>query len=108
MGGAVLADGVDPMSIRTNSSVNTIFSLVNSMVGGTMLLFPVLCMQAGIITSTFIMGISCFVSYTTCAIFTKHMKDSEIDIQWPIKRILGNGWYIFFVSICTFYLFFLC
>lgn len=45
MGGAVLADGVDPMSIRTNSSMNTVFSLVNSMVGGTMLLFPVLCMQ---------------------------------------------------------------
>lgn len=108
MGGAALADNIDPKSIQKNSSISTIFGLVNSMVGGTMLLLPTLCNEAGYITGIVILSISCFISYVTCAIFTKHMKESELDIQWAIKRILGNKWYTFFVIICTIYLFFLC
>ncbi|KRX11065.1 hypothetical protein PPERSA_05174 [Pseudocohnilembus persalinus] len=108
MGGAALADGIDPKSIQTNSSVQTVNGLVNSMVGGTMLLLPTMTLQAGMFTTLIILGISCFVSFTTCSILTIHMKESELDVQWSIKRILGYKWYVFFVSICTFYLFFLC
>lgn len=76
----VISDGVDPESIRVNSSMNTIWSLVNSMVGGTMLLFPTMCIQSGFVTAAVVMSISCVISYKTCAIFTIHMKANEIDI----------------------------
>lgn len=71
---------VDILSLRVNSSVTTIFSLVNSMIGGTMLLLPILFMECGIILSEIILIISGFISYKTVEIYSIHMKDNEFDI----------------------------
>jgi hypothetical protein len=41
MGIVKIDEYADPLSLRVNSSVTTVFSLTNSMIGGTMLLLPI-------------------------------------------------------------------
>lgn len=65
MGVVKIDENVDPLSLRVNSSLTTIFSLVNSMIGGTILLLPSLFMECGIIVSEIILIISGFISYKT-------------------------------------------
>jgi amino acid permease len=43
--------------------------MVNTMVGGTILLLPVLFQKAGIILSLIIVCISGFISYKTCDVY---------------------------------------
>jgi hypothetical protein len=42
MGIVQVDENADPKSLRVNSSMTTVFSLINSMIGGTMLLMPTL------------------------------------------------------------------
>lgn len=80
MGVVKIDENVDPMSLRVNSSLTTIFSLVNSMIGGTMLLLPALFKSCGIVVSEIILIISGFISYKTVDMYSVHMKDKEFDI----------------------------
>lgn len=80
MGIIKIDDNIDPLSLRVNSSLTTIFSLVNSMIGGTMLLLPSLFKECGIIVSEIILIISGFISYKTVDMYSVHMKDKEFDI----------------------------
>ena len=75
------------------------------MVGGSMLVLPLLFSSSGIIISTIIMIISGIFSWKTCSIYTEHLKEKEMDISDSIYRILGNKWRILFVIISTIYLF---
>ena len=91
MGGIVKFDeNADPKTYQVNSSVTTVFSLINSMIGGTMLLLPSLFSEAGIIVSEIILLISGYISYKTVVLYATHMKDNEIDMQYIVKRILGK------------------
>ncbi|KRX05945.1 hypothetical protein PPERSA_01023 [Pseudocohnilembus persalinus] len=78
--------------IRQNSSLQTIFTLINLMIGGTILILPSLTLQKGIIITPLVLIITGGISYKTCSIYNSLMKEDEIDVQYPIKRILGKNW----------------
>ncbi len=58
---------------KTNSSMDTIFVLVNSMIGGAMLTFPILFRSAGLATSAIVLLLSGYISFKTCRIYIFHM-----------------------------------
>ncbi|EGR33213.1 transmembrane amino acid transporter protein, putative [Ichthyophthirius multifiliis] len=94
----------DPQSIQKNSTFSTLFSMLNTMVGGTILLLPVLFQKAGIILSVIIVSISGYISYKTCDVYMQHLKYKEKDVQDSVKRLLGQKYYLFFMIICTMFL----
>ena len=92
------------MSTQTNSSITTIFTLLNSMIGGAMLTFPVLFRKAGIVTGIMVLVVSATISYKTCRIYVMHLARKDNDVEDTIKRILGLKWERFFRLITGFYL----
>lgn len=58
---------------KKNSSTSTIFALVNSMIGGTMLTLPLLFRDAGIVTSAIVLVLSGIISRKTCNIYIQHL-----------------------------------
>jgi sodium-coupled neutral amino acid transporter 9 len=92
------------MSTQTNSSITTIFTLINSMIGGAMLTFPVLFQKAGIFTGILVLIVSSIISYKTCRIYVMHLSSKDNDVEDTIKRILGLKWERFFRLITGFYL----
>lgn len=92
------------MSTATNSSITTIFTLINSMIGGAMLTFPVLFQKAGILTGILVLIVSSAISYKTCRIYVMHLAPKDNDVEDTIKRILGLKWERFFRLITGFYL----
>lgn len=77
---------------KENSSITTIFTLLNSMIGGAMLTFPVLFKKAGIITGIIVLIISSMISYITCRIYIMHLSANDKDVEDTIKRIMGIKW----------------
>ena len=75
-----------------NSSMSTIFALVNSMIGGTMLTMPILFLKSGIVTGILVLLVSGFVSYKTCRIYVTHLAKGDNDVEDSIKRILSSKW----------------
>lgn len=92
------------MPSNLNSSVTTIFTLLNSMIGGAMLTFPVLFQKAGIVTGIVVLAVSCLISYKTCRIYIIHLSPNDKDVEDTIKRILGLKWEKFFRLITGLYL----
>ena len=80
------------MSVQENSSVTTIFTIINSMIGGAMLTFPILFREAGILTSVLVLVISSLISYKTCRIYILHLAPSDNDAEDTIRRIMGSKW----------------
>ena len=68
------------MSTQTNSSITTIFTLLNSMIGGAMLTFPVLFQKAGIVTGIIVLVVSAIISYKTCRIYVMHLAPKDNDV----------------------------
>jgi amino acid permease len=66
--------------------------MFNSMVGGAMLTFPILYRSAGVVTSSIMLLLSGLISFVTCRIYVLHMSDSDRDVEWTIRRILGRKW----------------
>ncbi|KAL4443102.1 hypothetical protein ABPG74_002169 [Tetrahymena malaccensis] len=104
MGGVEIDRNQDPSTYQTNSLMSTVFSLLNSMIGGTMLFLPLYFNQTGIITSIIIMIIMGIVSMKGCDIYVQHLKKNEFDIQETLGRIMGNRWRMFFIVISTIYM----
>ena len=77
---------------QENASISTIFTLINSMIGGAMLTFPVLFKEAGIITGIIVLIISAIISYKTCRIYVMHLAPGDNDVEDTIKRIMGAKW----------------
>ncbi|CAK62184.1 unnamed protein product (macronuclear) [Paramecium tetraurelia] len=77
---------------KTQSSVQTIVGIVNSMVGSLCLVLPLVFLNYGVISCTVIMIILGFVQYNTCSLLILHLKDQEVDTEHMIKRILGKQW----------------
>jgi amino acid permease len=77
---------------KSNSSTSTVFTLVNSMIGGAMLTFPVLFRNSGLLTSIIVLFVSGFISYKTCRIYVIHLSEGDEDVEVTIRRILGKKW----------------
>jgi amino acid permease len=60
-----------------NSSWTTIFSLVNTMIGGAMLTLPLLFRTSGVLTGILVLLISGVISYKTCMLYILHMAEEE-------------------------------
>jgi len=87
--------------LRKNSSIKTIFNLANTMVGSSIVVFPNLFQESGIITALIILFIIGGISCKTCLLEISHFKMTELDFADTILRILGRKWFFFynFVSI---------
>lgn len=91
---------------KKNSSIKTIFTIANTMVGSAIVVFPLIFSTSGLLTSLivllFVGGISC----KTCLLEIVHFKMSEMDFPDAIKRILGRKWFLAY-SLCSVLLLFI-
>ena len=92
------------MGENLNPSWSTIFTLVNSMIGGTMLTLPILFRTSGILTGLLVLFVSGIISYKTCRIYVLHMSEAENSIEETIKRLLSRKWENFFKGLTGIYL----
>ncbi|KRX10480.1 hypothetical protein PPERSA_08782 [Pseudocohnilembus persalinus] len=104
---AEIDKNTDPKSLQVNSSYNTITSLLNQMVGGTMLVLPLLFNQNGIIGGFFNMMITGIIEWRANLIYIDHFKEKEFDYQDTILRILGPKYEKLFKWVKWLYLFFI-
>ena len=63
------------MAEGLNPSWSTIFTLVNTMIGGTMLTLPMLFRTSGVCTGVIVLLLSGFISYKTCRLYILHMAE---------------------------------
>lgn len=59
---------------KKNSSLTTVLALLNNMLGGALLSFPILFKQKGIISSAIVVGASALIAFVTCRIYVVHAK----------------------------------
>ena len=83
-------------SQHKNSSLKSIFNMANTMVGSSIVVFPNLFQQSGIITSLIVLLIIGSISCKTCLIELTHFKSTELDFADTILRILGRRWFFFY------------
>lgn len=88
-----------------NSSSKTIFSIVNTMVGSSVVVFGFHFQNVGLISSLVTAILIGIISYKTCSIQLKHFKLEETDLPDSIDRILGRKWYLLYISSSFFLLF---
>jgi sodium-coupled neutral amino acid transporter 9 len=96
-----------PAATDGQSDQNIIFSMTNNMVGGSLLIFPILFYDAGLITSVLCCLIYAAVNFKSSKIYLQHFKNKEPDIQFSVRRILGYRYYIAFNISSVMALFFL-
>lgn len=60
------------------------------MVGSLCLVLPLVFLKYGVFSCTLIMIILGFVQYNTCSLLILHLKDTDLDTEHMIKRILGK------------------
>jgi len=63
----------------TNSNTMTVVALMNAMIGGTILVLPLLFLKSGIIISAIVTIITGFINYYSCKICLDHLQD-DIDL----------------------------
>ena len=63
------------------------------MIGSSILVYPTLVIQDGLLSSLFLMLVVGIVQYWTCRILCLHNKPDEPDVNDTILRILGVRWY---------------
>ncbi|CAD8119255.1 unnamed protein product [Paramecium sonneborni] len=73
----------------SKSSLITIFTLSNGMIGSAPIVLPVLYNQYGLINGIVFSFIICLTSCITCLIVKKYHQKKEVDLQFVINRILG-------------------
>lgn len=59
------------------------------MMGGALLILPILFNQGGIILSTFVLILLGYICYKTCYLYVTHNREDEKEIEDTILRILG-------------------
>ena len=83
---------------KTNSSIKTIFSIANTMVGSSMVVFPLIFLKSGIITSFIVLVVIGAISCKTAQLEIIHFKSAmERDYPEVIRRILGRKWELAYV-----------
>ncbi|EAR93202.1 transmembrane amino acid transporter protein (macronuclear) [Tetrahymena thermophila SB210] len=109
MGGVKNIDKhADVSTYQVNTNPQTAFAILNSMIGGTILLLPIYFNNVGYLSSSMVIFITGIMCYKGADIYIQHLKKDEFDSQETIHRILGKGWRIFFVIISTINMFFGC
>ena len=93
---------------KGTSSSQTVFGIVNSIVGSAILILPNLAMEAGILNIVVISLVVGLVSYHTCNIFVIHFRKDEHDLPEIILRILGKRWLILLGIFSGIEIFFTC
>ncbi len=71
--------------------------MTNAMMGGALLVLPLIFTQCGFISSSIILAIVGYISFKTANIYVVHMKVEEQDVADSVKRILGKGWWALFI-----------
>lgn len=89
---------------KKNSSMATVLAMLNNMLGGAMLSFPILFKKTGLISSTLVLFFSAVISFVTCRVYVLHGGEEDKDVEWSIRRILGAKWEKYFRLITGFYL----
>lgn len=89
---------------RPNSSGTTVLAMLNNMLGGAMLSFPILFKKTGLISSTLVLLLSGIISFVTCRVYVLHGGEEDKDVEWTIRRILGAKWEKYFRFITGSYL----
>lgn len=87
--------------IGSHSSLKTILSTINTMLGSTTLIVPVIFANIGIVTALIAMTLLCTINFITARILLRHGKTSEDDLPEMIYRILGLRYFQFFSLISS-------
>ena len=85
---------------KKNSSIKTVFTIANTMVGSAIVVFPLIFATSGLLTSLIVLCLVGAISCKTCLLEIIHFKMSEMDFPDAIKRILGKKWFIAY-SLCS-------
>lgn len=91
---------------KKNSSIKTIFTIANTMVGSAIVVFPLIFSTSGLLTSLIVLLFVGAISCKTCLLEIVHFKMSEMDFPDAIKRILGRKWFLAY-SLCSVLLLFI-
>lgn len=76
------------------SSWTTIINLSNNMIGSSILIFPLIFNEFGIVNAVCMLVVIMLISCKTCLLQIKHVKCNELDLPDTIKRILGRKWWV--------------
>lgn len=82
---------------KRNSSFKTILNISNNMIGTSILIFPLVFLNYGLINSIIILVIMAYISCEMCLLENRHVKMDEMDLPESIRRILGVKWFYSFV-----------
>lgn len=93
----IVTDPTNIKSLQVNSPISTSLSLLNSMIGGVMLVIPINFEETGIISSLIIISLSGYISYKTSSIYVTHLAPAEYDVQYSMARIAGRLYYQLFM-----------
>ena len=78
------------------------------MIGSSMIIFPVLFIKDGLISSLIALLVVCVIQYLTCRLLVIHNRPDEPNFNKQILRILGYKWYVFNSGVNVTLLFFVC
>lgn len=92
----------------TDSSFKVATSVANTMIGSSMIVFPILFIKDGLFSSLLALMIVCVIQYLTCRLLVIHNKPNEPNFNKQILRILGYKWYVFNSVVNVTLLFFVC
>lgn len=74
---------------QTDSSLKTVVSLANTMVGSAIIVYPILFVKDGMISSAIVLFTVGFVNYLTCRLLVVHNRNDEPGFNDSIMRIGG-------------------
>ena len=79
----------------------TVIGMVNGMIGGLILILPVLALQAGYILTLIVIFVTCVFSYYSCYLCIIHI-GKEADLDYAILRHFnGARWAKIFYDLCV-------
>jgi sodium-coupled neutral amino acid transporter 9 len=92
----------------TDSSTKTVFNIANTMIGSTVIVFPILFIKDGLVGSVIIMFVIGCIQYLTCRLLVLHNRQDELDFNSSILRIGGRKLNIFNSILNLLLLFLVC
>ena len=78
-----------------DSSFKVVTNIANTMVGSSIIVYPIIFVKDGIFGSLIILLIIGAALYATCRLLLVHNRPDEMEFRDQIKRILGKKWATF-------------
>lgn len=75
-----------------DSSFKVITSIANTMIGSSIIVFPIIFIQDGMLGSLIVLLVIGAALFFTCRLLVLHNRQDEMDFSTSIKRILGDKW----------------